>query len=92
MLSIFTLIGVVVTTGICLKVIFQHIERVETKRPKDEWTILGFEKLLEASKRGRREAGNLRPTVTQRTTGKVFVIELFEVRKLPDGSIEKLDD
>lgn len=91
MLSIFTLIGVVVLIVTCLST-FHLVAMAETKRPKDEWTILGFEKLLEASKRGRREAGNLRPTVTQRTTGKVFVIELFEVRKLPDGSIERVDD
>jgi hypothetical protein len=58
------------------------------RKPKDEWAIHGFDKLLAAIEGAR--GTSLKATVRTKE-GKVYVIDLIEVRELPDGTLERVE-
>jgi hypothetical protein len=54
-----------------------------------KWAIQGFDALLKANEECR--GTNRRATVWRESTGKRYVVELYEVREEPDGSITRIE-
>jgi hypothetical protein len=70
-----------------------------SKKPKNNhgvenggWTILGFDKLLAANIKAKSIGGNMKTTVHQKSTGKTYVVELYEVREESDSTIRRIEE
>jgi hypothetical protein len=79
-----------------LYVLVTHSAVELKEKDKDEknhtnggWTILGFQNLLNALSDSKQKGKYA--TVFQKSSGRRFMIELHEVKELPDGSIQKID-
>lgn len=65
-----------------------HVDSEPLPKKKVEWSISGFSALLKAVEEGKRTGK--KATVTGPADGKLYVVEVYEVRDNADGTISRI--